>query len=357
MAAQTEVRESQIEDALVALPELAQTLLRLDQRPRLIARQMILPSGRLDLLYATGTTLTLVELKAEEGRPEFVTQVQRYLQDLRDKQEKAELVQAPITPVLLCPSYRRKTLELSEREDVVSLVYSPAEVLDTFFRSLRPLAELVALKPVDLGLWNIHLIHRALYALDGATLESKDLAKRVGLSEKTVGNHVRLAEHLRLVDRQGTRVSLTPLGTEYVSARNPDMPPDHLTEEQTIVLRNFVVKDPFASAVVLGIYSMVESVFTLARNTYPVPTGVLQGYFRETTGKLSDWSERKTAYHGTKMYSNYAVELGLLARSGETLYLTPDGIRFILLLQLHKSLKMIDIIGLTHPSSAGEKEV
>jgi hypothetical protein len=45
------------------------------------------------------------------------------------------------------------------------------------------------------------------------------------------------------------------------------------------------------------------------------------------------------------MYSNYAIELGLLGRSGDTFYLTPDGIRFILLLQLHKSLKMIDVVG------------
>jgi hypothetical protein len=46
------------------------------------------------------------------------------------------------------------------------------------------------------------------------------------------------------------------------------------------------------------------------------------------------------------MYSNYAAELGLLGKSGESLYLTPDGIRFILLLHLHKSLKMIDVVGL-----------
>ena len=58
-----EVRESQIEDVLVNASTLTRRLLNLDDEPRLRVRQMILPSGRLDLLYAYQTKLLLIELK------------------------------------------------------------------------------------------------------------------------------------------------------------------------------------------------------------------------------------------------------------------------------------------------------
>ena len=124
------------------------------------------------------------------------------------------------------------------------------------------------------------------------------------------------------------------------------MPADHVSEDQAGVLRDFIVEDPFASTTVLGIYSIVESVFTLSRNTYPVPSAMVMPFFRDATGKHFEWSQQKSVYNGTHMYSNYAIDLGLLGRSGDALYLTPDGVRFILLLQLHKSLKLIDVVNL-----------
>ena len=345
MAKALEIRESQVEDVLATHPHIAQSILELDEAPRLVARQMIVPSGRLDLLYATGRTLMLVELKVEDARPEFVTQVEHYAGDLRKLQDQGKLVAAPIDTILLCPTFRRDATQACNEAGVRAMTYSPEEVLSEFFRSLRPLAELIALRPTDLGLWNIHLIHRALYILESAKT-ARDIAPRIELSEKTVANHLRLAQELKLVERAGNGFALSELGNEYVNARNPDMPPSNLSEAQAAVLRGFIVKDPFASATIFGIFSMVEVIFNLARNSYPVSRELVISHFREATGKLFEWSEAKTAYHGTRMYSNYAIELGLLGRSGDELYLTPDGIRFILLLQLHKSLKMIDVVGL-----------
>ena len=45
------------------------------------------------------------------------------------------------------------------------------------------------------------------------------------------------------------------------------------------------------------------------------------------------------------MYSNYAIDLGLAAKMGEKFYLTPVGVRFIMLLNLHKTIKMVDSLG------------
>lgn len=345
MAEPNEIRESQVEDVLATFPRITQHVLGLDESPQLVARQMSVASGRLDLLYASGQTLTLIELKVEEAKVEFIKQVLNYHSDLRELQSQRKLVTAPITAVLLCPTFSAGVTRSCERANVRPVAYSPAEVMAEFFRSLRPLAELIALRPTDLGLWNIHLIHRALYALSGPKT-AKLIAPRVGLTQKTVANHLRLASELRLVERDGDRFELSELGHHYVDARNPDMPPDHLSEAQASVLRGFIIRDPFATATIFGIFSMVEVVFNLARNGYPVPRPLVISHFREATGKIFEWTEQKTAYHGTRMYSNYGIELGLLGRSGDSLYLTPDGIRFILLLQLHKSLKMIDVVGL-----------
>ncbi|MCH7488209.1 MAG: DUF91 domain-containing protein [Chloroflexi bacterium] len=345
MAASAVVRESQIEDVLASFPPIAQRTLGLSESPQLVARQMIVPSGRLDLLYATGQTLTLVELKVEKATSEFVEQIYRYANDLKGLQAQAKLVAAPIDLVLLCPAFRRDAIRACAAAGVQATTYSPDDVLAEYFRSLRPLAELIELRPIDLGVWNIHLIHRALYELTSAKT-AKAIAPKIDLSDKTVANHLSFALQLKLVEREGTRFGLSELGSEYVDARNHDMPVEYLSETQAAVLRGFIVKDPFASPTIFGIFSMVEVIFNLARNGYPVPRELVTSHYREVTGKLFEWSAEKTAYHGTRMYSNYAIELGLLGRSGDALYLTPDGIRFILLLQLHKSLKMIDVVGL-----------
>jgi len=102
------------------------------------------------------------------------------------------------------------------------------------------------------------------------------------------------------------------------------------------------MQNPFESSVILGIASVVEAVFALAKNTYPVPMPQLIEYFSYHAGKHFDWQTRKARYNATRMYSNYAADLGLLAKSGESVYITPEGFRFTVQMQLHKSLKMMD---------------
>jgi len=104
------------------------------------------------------------------------------------------------------------------------------------------------------------------------------------------------------------------------------------------------MQNPYESSVILGVASIVEVTFALARNTYPVPMSWLIEYFSYYAGKYFDWQTKKAKYNVTRMYSNYAVDLGLLAKSGESVYITPDGFRFVIQLQLHKSLKMMETI-------------
>ena len=97
-----EVRESQIEDVLVSAGVLTRQILNLEDEPRLLSRQMILPSGRLDLLYAYQAKLLLIELKAVEFRHNFLDQVLSYKADLLQYQQKGKLLQGDIESYLLC---------------------------------------------------------------------------------------------------------------------------------------------------------------------------------------------------------------------------------------------------------------
>ena len=96
-----EIRESQIEDILVSAPVLTKNILRLEEEPRLLSRQMLMPSGRLDLLYAHRTDLLLIELKAVPFQRQFVRQLSRYMADLLKLQKEGQLIQGRINPYLL----------------------------------------------------------------------------------------------------------------------------------------------------------------------------------------------------------------------------------------------------------------
>jgi hypothetical protein len=336
------VRESQVEDILATYTDLAQRILGTPEPTRLLARQMDVPSGRLDLLYVSGQQLLVVELKVEGATPTFVAQAAGYAADLRAMQDEGSLASGPVVAILLCPSFDDETRQMCAESNVQSVEYAPEEVLSEFFRRLKALSKFIELRPSDHGIWNIHVIHRTLYRLHAAAASPRDIADELDLTPSTVSNQLRFAGELGLTEHTGRVHQLTALGTLYVEERDADLPWTHLSDRQAAVLREAIVKNPFSSPVVFGIYSLVETVFNLARNTYPVDRKRVIANFRDTTGKLFDWAADKSAYHGTRMYSNYGIELGLLGRTGDSLYLTPVGLRFILLLQLHRSLQLID---------------
>ncbi len=69
-------------------------------------------------------------------------------------------------------------------------------------------------------------------------------------------------------------------------------------------------------------------------------------YFSYFAGKHFDWQTGKAKYNATRMYSNYAVDLGLLGKTNNAIFITPEGMRFTVQMQLHKSLKMMESLKL-----------
>ena len=124
-----EIRESEVEDVLVNAPSLTASLLNLDDDPHLLIRQMPIPSGRIDLLYAHHTNLLLLELKVVAFQKKFLEQILNYKNDLTDLQESGKLIKGNISPFLLCTIISKFQKEESIRLGVRCIDYDPAYVL------------------------------------------------------------------------------------------------------------------------------------------------------------------------------------------------------------------------------------
>jgi len=341
------IRETQIEDIFATYPDLLREILGIRDDITLIARQKILPSNnKIDLLFISGKKILLIELKIERFKKEYLEQVKNYTRELRQLQKTDKLIDGDIIPYLLCIEASENDKILCEKERVYLKEYSPQFVLENFFTRLKNLADFITLKPTNHGLWNIYLLNRIIYALDSP--KSKDeLAKITGISRSTVGSYLKLAEELLLVVEDNGKWTLTETGKKFVWNKEPNTHVEFISEGQSKILQNVIIRNPFASGAIFGIYTIVESLFNLSKNTYPVPVDLLRDYFRNSAGRYFDWKSKKTASDSMKMYTNYAIDIGLVGKIGEKFYLTPDGIRFILLLNLHKAIKIVDALGIS----------
>ena len=338
-----EIRENQIEDILVSAPLLMMETLKLDEEPRLIGRQIILPSGRLDMLYTYQKDLFLIELKVVAFQKKFINQVVNYRNDLQLLQQQGKLIRGFIQPFILLPEINTANRILAESSGILCETYNPEKILKHFFsEQLRPITSFVEKKPIDIGIWNIHLINKFIYFLE-KTQSIKEIQNLILGSPKSLYNKIKFAEELGLLifNSKEDYISLTELGKQYVFEKD-DYFEDSLSEEQAKVLRMNVIENPYRSSVIVGIASMVECIFSLSKTTYPISLIDLENFFTLYSGKIYDWQTAKAQKHGTRMYSNYAIDLGLVAKSNDNVYLTPVGFKFVIQLQLHKSLKLMN---------------
>ena len=342
MSIELHIRESQIEDILVMYPEIAARTLGENSDITPVVRQKTLPSGgRLDVVYISGNRFLLVELKVEMFVPAFLKQVLEYQKDLLTLQSQGEFPAGVIQPFLLVPAIQDAQRKRCEDAGVKIVVFSPTQVLEAFHDRMRGTTTFLSLKPVDHGIWNLGLLSRTLSLLSQQKTPAR-IAQELNITRKTLNNRFRLAKDLTLLHGATQKVALTEIGKKFVDRIDPQIGLDLVSDKQAELMRDFIARSPFDSAAIFGIYSMVDAVWTLSRNTYPVGIDLLSPYFRDTIGKNFDWKTDKALSNGVRMYSNYAIELGLLGRVGNMFYLTPAGSGFILLLQLHKSVNYVD---------------
>jgi DNA-binding transcriptional ArsR family regulator len=337
-----EIRESQIEDIFATQLDETKKILNIENEISLISRQKILPSGnKIDLLFLSSTDLLLLELKAVRSELKFCEQVIKYREELIELQRHKEIPNLPIKAYLACPDFLDSHKKFCYKNDVIPIQFSPYELLKNYYYKVKAVTRLIGLKPSNHGLWNLNSLNRILYSIENED-SIEELAKKTGLSRSTVESYLRLSTELGLTIRK-PMVSLTELGSNYVAKREPSAPLEFISDEQTEVLKEHITQHPFFSPAVFGIYSAVETIFALSKNFYPVPLKEAIKYFIYLTGKQNEWAV-KAAHDAFIMYSNYAINIGLLAKIGQKYYLTPAGIRFILLLELNKAILFVHSI-------------
>ena len=337
------VRESEVEDVLAQYPSLAKRILGLSEDILLLTRQKSLPSGRLDLIYACASDLLLVELKVEQFRAKFLRQVLGYRDDLRALQSQAKFVRGEIHPYVVCLKFDGAEAELAKQMGVLLRSFDPREVLIEFYKNAPLDTKYLSTFPTDKGVWRVGLACESL-GLVGLHRNASAIARARVCSVKTVGNQLRLLEELGLISSDGKLVELSALGRAFLERSDEQLPSKALSAEQAELLRRFILERPFFSGVTVGILTLVACVFELSKNTYPVPRPMLARHFIGAAGLHFRWSRDKAINKGVRMYSNYAAELGLVGKIGDGYFVTPSGLKFVLLLNMHKSLRFIENI-------------
>ncbi|BCW95281.1 MAG: helix-turn-helix domain-containing protein [Fimbriimonadales bacterium] len=334
------VRERQIEDILATDADLLGQILGVAAPLRVLARQLELPDGgRLDLICLGGGCLHLIELKVEPARAEFVQQTARYLEQVPTLQRQGALPNGAVQGYLLSPYIPARVRRACQTAQIHAVAYAPARVLERFYSGFERRMLPHRLITHNHGVWHLGVTNPIVAQLMQTPAQAVDaLAKGTGLAKSTVASYLTLLEQLGVVQQEAKRYRLTPLGEQYARAMTPGS--RTISEGQAEVLREFILRNPFASGGTLGIFTVVECVASLAKNQYPVPLELLSDTFTLAVGNQTRWNQPKTRRDATRMYVEYAAQLGLLARVGDRVYLTPTGARFNLMLQLHKSIQL-----------------
>lgn len=338
------VSENQIEDALTSNLFFLAKILNIPTELKLIARQLRLKSGdeRIDLLLTSGKSLCLVEIKVVPFSKDWLKQIISYRDELIRLQNNGELISGEILCFLLVTNADNTEIEWARQNGIIVNVYEPISVLMEYYEKLAVVAPFLKIKPNDYGVFNLGLINRTLIKLsDGITLQ-EDIAEKRNLSKQSIHNHLKLAREFGLVRENHKRYFLSDIGDEYVQACNKDIFIDQLTKRQVEILKHLVATDPFYSSTVFGVYSIVESAFILSRNSYPIELSDLRNMFKHVSGKDKEWQAEKSLSTATYTFLNFAIDLELLGKIGQQIVITPAGFRFILMLQLHKSIEMIE---------------
>jgi len=335
-----EIRESQIEDIFATQLDEVKSILSLNENLTLIDRQRKVYSGRIDLLFLSSSSLHLLELKAVASEIEFCNQTIGYRKDLLHLQTENELPSLPLKSYLVCPEFKNNHKNYCIDNEIIPIEFSPYELLKNYYFKVKAISDLITLKPSNHGLWNLHLLNPIIYALN-EPFRVSDLSKIIKKSKSTINSYLKLAEELNLIEKNAELINLSNLGRKYAILKDEKI--NRLNEKQVSLLKEYIIKNPFSSPAIYGIYLSVESIFILSKNYYPVPLNKAYKFFATISGKQSEWAD-KASSDAFIMYSNYAIDLGLLAKIERNYYITPAGIRFILLLELNKSILFVNSI-------------
>jgi hypothetical protein len=239
-----EIRESQIEDIFATQLDEVRALLSIDNNITLINRQKKLPSGGiLDLLFLSSNHLLLIELKAVRSKIKFCEQLIEYRNDLNLLQNQNQMPNLPIKSYLICTEFDNNHIFYCQEREIIPIKFSPYELLKNYYFKIKVITGLIALKPSNHGLWNLYLLNRILYVIPlSEEILIPSVVKKTELSKSTVGSYLRLSNELGLTSVEKYKAKLTRLGIEFVKKRDIEKPVDYISDEQTQILKEYILK-------------------------------------------------------------------------------------------------------------------
>ena len=305
----------------------------------LVSRQKKLKSGNLDLLYLYKDELLLIELKVVRFYSGIIDQINNYHSDLIELQSTNKLIRSKIKKYIIVTNSSVGDKDLCLNNSIQIINYNPAEVLQKFYENFKELSQFLKIQSGDYGVVRLSLFSSTINNISKG-LSLKEICKVENKSLKTIKNRISVAILLNLISKYKGEYFLTEMGVSFNSHYKKNN--DWLNQEQKEILQNFIRENPFYSSITYTIFSIVESVFVLSKNSYPVSFNDTKDYFVKSVGKSSTWKTDKAQQTATYIFSNYACELDLLIKINNSFYLTPSGIQSVLLLQLNRAIKLID---------------
>ena len=333
--------ERVIEDILAADKSILSEVLSVNVSDlSIIDRQKIVSSGKLDLLYLCKDEILLIELKIVPFYKDIITQINNYEKDLIDLQNKNKIARSKIKKIILVVGCRESDYKSCKENNIALLVYKPEGILSRYYESFKELSTFLKIQSGDFGVVRLGLIKNSLnYLAQGLSI--KEICKLEMKSEKTIRNKISVAQHLNLVSKFKANFFLTDSGNSFVELGDQILD-DRLNQHQIDLISNFINENPFYSPITYTIYSLIESVFVLSKTSYPVPKDSLKDYFVKSVAKTETWRMPRARETATYIFSNYACELEYLVKVDNQFFLSPKGIQAILLLQLNRSIKLIE---------------
>ncbi len=341
MKIKNSVSEKIIEDILTSDKSILSEVLSLTFSDlSLIARQKIVSSGKLDMLYLHKDEILLIELKVVPFYNEVVTQINNYEIDILALQDQNKLIKSSIRKIIVVTGARENDYKICKENRIDLIVYKPEIILSRYYENFKELSSFLTIQSGDYGVVRLGLLQNALgYLSEGIDIE--EIGRIEDKAVKTIRNKLSVAKLLGLVSKFKNIYILTDLGNEFVNL-GEKIVDDRLNEQQIELLANFIKENPFYSSITYTIFALIETVFVLSKNSYPVANEAVIDYFVKSVGKTETWRATKAKVTATYIYSNYACELEFLAKVNNEFYITPKGIQAILLLQLNRSIKLIE---------------
>ncbi len=335
------ISEKIIEDILTSDKSILSEILSLNFSDlSLIARQKIVSSGKLDMLYLHKDEMLLIELKVVPFYKEVITQINNYEIDLLSLQNQNKLIKSTIRKIIVVTGATENDYKVCKENKIDLIVYKPEIILSKFYENFKELSSFLKIQSGDYGVVRLGLIKNTLtYLGEGITI--KEICKLENKSEKTIRNKISIAQLLGLVNKFKQTFFLTDLGNQFVEL-GEKIVDDRLNQEQIELLSNFIKETPFFSSITYTIFALIETVFVLSKNSYPVSKDAVKDYFVKSVGKTETWRADRARETATYIFSNYACELEFLVKVNNEFYITPKGIQAILLLQLNRSIKLIE---------------